>query len=99
MACSASTSPRGTDLTIDTANRLAMVAADLNSRPRKTLAWESPFQRLDRLTAPTYGPAFCDDRQNSPYFLMATDTHELFEALHASQRLRLPFRGVLAVGY
>jgi IS30 family transposase len=41
--------PKGTDLRIHTAERLAGVAADLNSRPRKTLAWETPSRQLPRL--------------------------------------------------
>ena len=45
--------PKGTDLTIHTADRLVTVAAELNSRPRRTLDWETPFQRLDRLMAST----------------------------------------------
>jgi len=43
--------PKGTDLCTHTAERLASVAADLNARPRKTLGWETPYQRLDRLLA------------------------------------------------
>jgi IS30 family transposase len=43
--------PKGTDLRVHTAERLAGVAADLNSRPRKTLGWETPSQQLDRLLA------------------------------------------------
>jgi transposase, IS30 family len=43
--------PKGTDLRIHTAERLVGVAADLNSRPRKILAWETPSQQLDRLLA------------------------------------------------
>ncbi len=43
--------PKGTDLCIHTAERLASVAADLNARPRKTLGWETPYQQLARLLA------------------------------------------------
>ncbi len=43
--------PKGTDLGVHTAERLATVAADLNARPRKTLGWETPYQQLDRLLA------------------------------------------------
>jgi IS30 family transposase len=43
--------PKGTDLRVHSAAQLAWVAAELNSRPRKTLGWESPSQRLDRLLA------------------------------------------------
>ena len=43
--------PKGTDLRIHTAERLVGVAADLNSRPRKILAWGTPSQQLARLLA------------------------------------------------
>ena len=46
--------PKGTDLRVHTAEGLADVAAELNSRPRKTLGWETPSQQLDRL--PASGP-------------------------------------------
>jgi IS30 family transposase len=45
--------PKGTDLKVHTANRLAVVAAALNARPRKTLGWETPSRRLDRLLLST----------------------------------------------
>jgi IS30 family transposase len=45
--------PKGTDLTVHTAERLAQVAAELNARPRKTLGWETPSSHLDRLIAST----------------------------------------------
>ncbi len=45
--------PKGTDLRVHTANRLAVVAAALNARPRKTLGWETPSRRLDRLLLST----------------------------------------------
>jgi IS30 family transposase len=41
--------PKGTDLTVHTADRLARVAAEINARPRKTLGWETPAGHLDRL--------------------------------------------------
>jgi IS30 family transposase len=41
--------PRGTDLSLHTAEQIAAVAATLNSRPRKTLAWKTPAEALDHL--------------------------------------------------
>ncbi len=38
--------PKGTDLRVHDADRLATVAAELNERPRKTLGWNSPANRL-----------------------------------------------------
>ena len=45
--------PKGTDLSVHTAEDLATVAAELNARPRKTLGWETPSGRLDRLIVST----------------------------------------------
>lgn len=45
--------PKGTDLAVHTAERLAQVAAELNNRPRKTLSWTSPAA----LIAPHLKPA------------------------------------------
>lgn len=39
--------PKGTDLSRWSADELAAIAAVLNSRPRKTLAWKTPTEALD----------------------------------------------------
>jgi len=41
--------PKGTDLSMHSADEIAAVAAALNSRPRKTLDWKTPAESLDRL--------------------------------------------------
>lgn len=41
--------PKGSDLSVRSPDDLAVVAAQLNRRPRKTLGWDTPAQRLAKL--------------------------------------------------
>jgi IS30 family transposase len=41
--------PKGTDLSIHSAEEISAVAAALNARPRKTLGWKTPAEALDDL--------------------------------------------------
>jgi IS30 family transposase len=44
--------PKGTDLSLHSAEDIAAVAATLNARPRKTLAWKTPAEALEQLLRP-----------------------------------------------
>jgi IS30 family transposase len=41
--------PKGTDLSVHSAEAIAAVAATLNARPRKTLTWKTPAEALEQL--------------------------------------------------
>ena len=43
--------PKGSDLSVHSAQHLTAVADELNARPRKTLGWNTPAQSLARLLA------------------------------------------------
>jgi transposase, IS30 family len=49
--------PRGTDLSRHSADDLAAVAAALNSRPRKTLGWKTPAEKLNEYLLSSQQPS------------------------------------------
>ena len=49
MGCLRQYFPKGTDLGVHTAADLEFVAAQLNSRPRKTLGFDTPAERMAQL--------------------------------------------------
>ena len=59
--------PKGTDLSMHSAEEIAAVAAALNSRPRKTLDWKTPAEALDQLLLSANKDSCCDDRLNPPW--------------------------------
>ena len=55
--------PNGSDLSVHSADEIALVAAALDTRPRKTLKWKTPAEALDELLQ-NQQPARCDDPLN-----------------------------------
>ena len=58
--------PKGTNLHNHDAARLAAVADELNTRPRKTLSWRTPAARLADVTvSPQPAPARISGRRSA----------------------------------
>jgi IS30 family transposase len=53
--------PKSTDLAVHTPEHLAAVAAELNGRPRKTLGWDTPAERLATLIDQPNSQQCCND--------------------------------------
>jgi IS30 family transposase len=54
--------PKGTDLAVHAAGHLDAVAIELNDRPRQTLDWESPAERMTHLLNTAHQQQCCNDR-------------------------------------
>lgn len=48
--------PKGSDLSIHSKPKLEIVAAELNSRPRQVLGWDTPADRFARLLKEPISP-------------------------------------------
>ena len=53
--------PKGTDLSVHTAEHIAAIAAKLNRRPRKTLGWDTPAEAFAKLLSNHTTTTCCND--------------------------------------